>query len=148
MASIEKDLAICVNSCHVIKLNRSSSKLPSELYVLGLLNSKLLQRVFELQNPQMVQKIFAEIKVIYVERLPIRKIDFSNPADKARHDRMIDLVERMLDSHKQLGAVNTDHQKTNLQRQIDATDSQIDKLVYELYELTSDEIKIVEGATA
>ena len=110
----------------------------------GFTNSKLLQSVFELQNPQMVEKIFAEIKVIYVERLPIRKIDFSNPADKARHDRMIDLVERMLNSHKQLGAVNTDHQKTHLQRQIDITDAQIDKLVYELYELKRDEIIIVE----
>jgi hypothetical protein len=33
------------------------------------------------------------------------------------------------------------------QRQIDATDRQIDQLVYELYELTDEEIKIVEEAT-
>jgi hypothetical protein len=32
-----------------------------------------------------------------------------------------------------------------IQRQIDATDRQIDKLVYELYGLTEDEIKIVES---
>jgi type II restriction/modification system DNA methylase subunit YeeA len=37
------------------------------------------------------------------------------------------------------------HEKTSLQRQIDATDKQIDLLVYELYGLTEDEIKIVEG---
>ena len=30
--------------------------------------------------------------------------------------------------------------------QIDATDMQIDKLVYELYGLTADEITIVEGS--
>ena len=86
--------------------------------------------------------------MIYVERLPIRKIDFSNPADKARHDRMVALVERMLDLHKQFAVMKTDHAKTNLQRQMDATDEQIDKFVYELYELTPDEIKVVEGATA
>jgi hypothetical protein len=34
-----------------------------------------------------------------------------------------------------------------LQRQIAATDKQIDALVYELYGLTEDEIRIVEGAT-
>jgi hypothetical protein len=33
-----------------------------------------------------------------------------------------------------------------LQRQIDATDAQIDKLVYDLYGLTEEEIKIVEEA--
>ena len=32
-----------------------------------------------------------------------------------------------------------------IQRQIDATDRQIDKLVYELYGLTPEEIAIVEG---
>jgi hypothetical protein len=32
-----------------------------------------------------------------------------------------------------------------LQRQIEATDQQIDQLVYELYGLTEEEIKIVEG---
>jgi hypothetical protein len=36
--------------------------------------------------------------------------------------------------------------KELIQRQIDATDKQIDKLVYELYGLTEDEIKIIEGS--
>jgi len=35
--------------------------------------------------------------------------------------------------------------KENLRRQIDATDRQIDRLVYELYGLTDEEIRIVEG---
>ena len=39
----------------------------------------------------------------------------------------------------------TEHDKTTLQRQIDATDHQIDRLVYELYGLTDEEIGIVEG---
>ena len=34
---------------------------------------------------------------------------------------------------------------TALQRQIEATDKQIDQLVYQLYGLTEDEIRIVEG---
>ena len=37
--------------------------------------------------------------------------------------------------------------KTALQRQIDATDRQIDQLVYELYALTDDETRIIEQAT-
>jgi len=42
----------------------------------------------------------------------------------------------------------TTHDKTVLQRQINTTDRQIDRLVYELYDLTDDEIRIVEEATA
>jgi len=41
--------------------------------------------------------------------------------------------------------LSSDHEKTALQRQIDATDRQIDQLVYELYGLTVEEIEIVEG---
>ena len=50
----------------------------------------------------------------------------------------------MLALNKKLAVTNTAHEKTALQRQIDATDNQIDQLVYELYGLTEDEIKIVE----
>jgi len=64
----------------------------------------------------------------------------------ARHDRMVALVERMLDLHRQLADAKTPDAETMLQRQIAATDRQIDRLVYELYDLTDDEIAIVEGA--
>lgn len=46
---------------------------------------------------------------------------------------------------KQLPEAKTGHEQTMIQRQIDATDRRIDKLVYELYELTPEEITIVEG---
>ncbi len=36
------------------------------------------------------------------------------------------------------------YEQTLIQRQIDATDKQTDKLVYELYDLTPEEIAIVE----
>ena len=51
----------------------------------------------------------------------------------------------MLTLHRQLAAAKTAHDKTLLQRQIAATDAQIDRLVYELYGLTEHEIAIVEG---
>jgi hypothetical protein len=56
----------------------------------------------------------------------IRTIDFSDLADVARHDRMVSLVEQMLSLHKQLPETSTPHERTALQRQIDATDGQID----------------------
>ncbi|MCI0476926.1 MAG: hypothetical protein L0Y55_11805, partial [Anaerolineales bacterium] len=64
---------------------------------------------------------------------------------RAVHDRMVQLVEQMLDLHKRLHAAQTQTDRELYQRQIDATDKQIDALVYELYGLTEEEIKIVEG---
>jgi hypothetical protein len=72
-------------------------------------------------------------------------IDFFDSDDTARHNRMVSLVDQMLSLYKQLQDARTPHEQTALQRQIDATDGQIDALVYELYGLTEEEIKIVEG---
>jgi DNA-binding protein H-NS len=80
-----------------------------------------------------------------MEKVPVRVINFSDKLDKAAHDRMVKLVEQMLELHKKLAAARTPQEQTALERQIAATDTQIDALVYELYGLTEAEIKIVEG---
>jgi hypothetical protein len=77
--------------------------------------------------------------------LPLPK---ATESDKPAHDRMVQLVEQMLELHKQLAAARTPQEQTSLERQIAATDTQIDRLVYDLYGLTDDEIKIVEGKAA
>jgi hypothetical protein len=59
---------------------------------------------------------------------------------------MVSLVENMLDLHRRLSESKTGHEKTLLSRQIEATDRQIDGLVYELYGLSEEEIAIVEDA--
>ena len=117
----------------------------SPLYVLGLLNSPLLFRYLT-RVGTMLRGGYVRFWTQYIEQLPIRTIDFTSPADIARHDRMVGLVERMLDLHKQLAAEGAPHVKTVLQRQIEATDREIERLVYELYGLTDEEIAIVEGA--
>jgi hypothetical protein len=81
----------------------------------------------------------------YIQQLPIHNIDFTDPADRASHARMVGLVESMLKLHEQLAAATTAHDKTLIQRQIDPTDRQIDALVYELYGLSQEEIALVEG---
>jgi Tfp pilus assembly PilM family ATPase len=63
----------------------------------------------------------------------------------ARHDKMVTLVERMLALHSKLAAATIPADKELYQRQVAATDRQIDALVYELYGLTEEEIGVVEG---
>ena len=48
--------------------------------------------------------------------------------------------------HQKLAAAAIPADKQLYQRQIEATDRQIDALVYELYGLTGEEIEIVAGA--
>jgi hypothetical protein len=60
---------------------------------------------------------------------------------------MVGLVEAMLKLHKDLPKAKTPYEQESLQRQIAATDRAVDALVYELYSLTEDEIRVVEGQT-
>ena len=80
----------------------------------------------------------------YITQLPIYPIDLTDTHDRARHDKMVSLVSRMLDLHQRLQAARSDHERNVLRRQIQATDEEIDHLVYELYGLTDEEIAIVE----
>lgn len=118
-------------------------------YLLGFLNSRLFWfAISHISIPFGVRAGEFRYRLIYqyMEKVPIRTIDFSNPADKRCHDEIVTLVERMLDLHKKLPAARTDQEKTALQRQIAETDRRIDRLVYDLYGLTEDEIAIVEGS--
>ena len=89
--------------------------------------------------------IFPKLNPQDIKRLPVRTIDFSSPTDVALHDRMVQLVERMLQLHKELAAAATPHDHELLARQIAATDAAIDRLVYELYDLAPQEIALVEA---
>ena len=118
----------------------------NEKYIMGILNSVLFVFTYRLASLER-GRVLAQVKPTLLSRLPIRTIDFENPADKDKHEKMVKLVERMLDLQKQLAAAKVPSDKTRIQRQIDATDKQIDKLVYDIYGLTEEEIKIVENSS-
>lgn len=115
-------------------------------YWLGLLNSKLLWW-FLTNTGNVLRGGYFRFKTNYLKPFPIHTINFENPSDKSNHDRMVSLVDQMLDFHKQLAQTKLPQKKTVLKRQIEATDRQIDELVYELYDLTEEEIKIVESGS-
>lgn len=109
-------------------------------YVLGLLNSKLLDYYLKKISSTFRGGYYAYNRQ-YIEQLPI----IIRPQNSSETQQITTLVEHMLALHKQLAAANTPNEKAMLQRQIESTDGQIDGLVYKLYGLTEEEIKIVEG---
>ncbi len=81
-----------------------------------------------------------------METLPVRPINPASPDNVAKHDRMVALVEAMLDLHRRLPAAATEHQKRLIELQIEATDREIDDLVFDLYGLTPEERAVVEAS--
>ena len=113
-------------------------------YLLGIINSKL-GKWFWLANNSDFKTLFPKIKKSQIEVIPIRTINFADAAERAAHDQMVQLVERMLALHKSLASAVTETDRALFQSQIAATDQAIDALVYRLYDLSDAEIAIVEG---
>jgi len=120
---------------------------PDLNYILGLLNSRLLSWYFLRKSSVAQRDDFPKIVLKESRSLPMPPPNLDDAMGRKNHDRMVRLVDQMLSLHNSLAAARTPDAKTALQRQIDATDRRIDRLVYDLYGLTEEEIKIVEEAT-
>jgi hypothetical protein len=118
---------------------------PSPKFVLGILNSRLLSYLYVNTSAIATKDDFRQTTLAELRRLPIAFPDFENKADKTRHDKLVGLVEQMLALTPKLRGTTSESEKAALQNAVTTTDAEIDRLVYDLYGLTADEIKIVEG---
>jgi type I restriction-modification system DNA methylase subunit len=114
-------------------------------FVLGLINSKLLSFFLIKYFTTRKEDIFPEIVAYQLEQLPIPKLDLTKNNDRIIHDKIISLVDTMLIIQKQFYSTKIPKDKEIYQQKADIIDDQINKLVYKLYRLTDNEIKIVEG---
>jgi type I restriction-modification system DNA methylase subunit len=110
-------------------------------FVLGLLNSRLISYLYIQQVSQATKDDFPQVTIKDILSIPFP----SRPIQRSSQDKLISLVEKMLTLHQQLATAKTPQDTTLLQRQIVATDRQIDQLVYALYGLSDEEIALVEG---
>jgi type I restriction-modification system DNA methylase subunit/predicted type IV restriction endonuclease len=108
-------------------------------YALGVLNSKLISWLYSNTSMIAQKDDFPQVHLSALSELPIPV------GDNQKQRLLVTLVASMLDIRQKLPLARTDHEKTIIQRQIDSIDQRIDELVYELYCLTEDEIKTVEG---
>ena len=63
---------------------------------------------------------------------------------RKKHDKLVALVDNMLELQKKYHEARMEIDKGLYERQIKIVDAQIDRLVYDLYGLTEEEVKVVE----
>lgn len=113
-------------------------------YVLGVLNSRLLTFYFHRIGTCFQGGYFA-YEPNYLNRIPMREIDFENPRDVTIYEQLEELAKSNIQYHEQLLTAKTSNRRLLLTRSIAFADQQIDHLVYELYGLSEEEISIVES---
>jgi type I restriction-modification system DNA methylase subunit len=124
----------------VIILSSRSQDKGDLLYLTGLLNSRLMRFYYETSFPTL------HVQRNELASLPYRPINAKNAKETANRQRIEHLVEQMLSLKDTLAFTESDKEHNVIQRQIDATDREIDRLVYDLYGLSEEEIAIVEGS--
>jgi len=130
---------------HIVNEKQASLK-----FLLAILNSQLMGfYAREVRAIKYGPRKPPQIRTRSLATLPIRLIDFDNPADKKRHDDFVALVDKMLERNKRLAPVRNMAcaEREELLRQIKQTDQKIDNLVYDLYGLTEEEKTMVEETT-
>ena len=116
-------------------------------YILTILNSSVGTWYFLAIQPRK-GRLFAEIKINHLKEIPIPKLDLKNKREKAKHDELVNLADKMLILNKEIQKFDPILYKEEYEekkKEIEKTDQEIDRLVYKLYGLTAEEIKIVEG---
>jgi hypothetical protein len=102
-------------------------------YITGILNSKLMNYYYH--------EYFITIDVLKNALLSLPIVI----SDKKKQDQLVVLVDQMVALKTKEQAKTVPQTKTMIGRQIQAIDKQIDVLVYGLYGLSEEEIKVVEG---
>lgn len=111
-------------------------------YLLAILNSRLSDWVHH-QGSTRFRGGYFSYESRFIKNLPIRILDFKDQNEKKLHDDLVKLVDVMLDLRKREQKAKG-HELEQLKRQIEKTDREIDERVYELYEITNQERKILE----
>jgi len=124
----------CNTLLYVVKIHNDAGLLYK--FLLGILCSRLLGWYFRKKFQISFEDTFPQILLRDMMQFPIplQGLEAQN--------KMVSLVERMLALHRR--SARTPQEQEMIQREIESTDRAIDALVYELYGLTEDEVKIVE----
>jgi hypothetical protein len=124
-------------------------------YLVALLNSKLLRFVYTETVREAQQRAFPQVKVKALQSLPFRRIDLAVPEERVRHDGIVALAKHALVAQRaalEPGASAVidvqEGEASGHLRAFAALDREIDDRVYELYELSDDERKMVERSVA
>lgn len=118
--------------------NRSDNSLK---YIAAILNSKLFQ-FFYINRLVTNRDSTPQIKKIDLDRFPLYVCEGT---DKQSHDSIVKDVDHLLRLYEQKSVLLLSQQSRHIEREIDHYEKQINAIVYQIYDLTKDEIDLVDA---
>jgi hypothetical protein len=113
-------------------------------YLMGILNSKLFVFLYRLTTMESGRAL-AQVKPTVLTEMPIRFIDEKNKSDKLLQEEIIKNVDIVMKLFPEISESKLQTKTEQLEGKLEHCLTKIDEAVYQLYELTEDEKRIVEG---
>ena len=137
VATIDFDSVYLDKTVHLI-VPKNNSNLLDLKYLLALLNSSLFNYLYSYVSQEREGRTFSQVKTTYIKQLPIKIVPTS---DQAKFINIVNLILELTKAVDYLEDPVKQYQVEKYQRQING-------MVYELYGLTEEEIRIVEGKSS
>lgn len=114
-------------------------------FILALLNSNLLNFYHSDKFLDKSKNLFQKILIQNCKKFPIKKISLDKKQDKIIYDEIVKAVDTIQILSKEIKEEKLQNKIEQLKQRVEHSEEKINQLVYSLYELTTEEIKIVEG---
>jgi adenine-specific DNA-methyltransferase len=117
----------------------------SEKYLLALLNSKLLDWFLKQISTQMRGGWYS-FESKYIKHLPIVVVNNKNKEEIKIQKEIEDYTDQLINLNSEKAATKLESNVHQLQNKIDYCEEKLNQIVYQLYKLSPEEIKIVEDS--
>jgi len=114
-------------------------------YLLAILNSNLMNFYHENKFLDKSKNLFQKILIQNCKKFPVKTIDKQKKNESKPEQNIIQLADRLLLLNSEYKTSNLPERKEQIKTNIDYCEERINQMVYQLYGLTDEEIKIVEG---
>ena len=116
----------------------------SSKYLLGVINSRIASWfTYRFVYANAIRTMHFDSTT--TKKIPFPELDLANKSEKKKHDEIVKHVDQLLQLNKDLQAATLPERKGQIQSKIDYCEDRINAIVYELYGLTEEEVKVIEG---
>lgn len=133
------------NTHSVFNLINKNAKEINLKFILGIINSTLMNFYHRNKYLDQSKTLFQKILIQDCKTFPIPNIDFKNKKEKTLYDDVIKNVDLLIMLNEERVETKLQTKLLQFESKIDYYEGRINEIVYRLYDLTEDEIKIIEG---
>jgi hypothetical protein len=132
------------NTQSVFNIITKDESILNTKYLLALLNSNLMNFYHGHKYLDLSKNLFQKILIQNCKKFPIRLISKEDKEERQIEKEIIQLTDQLISLNEKLVEMTLESAISEVQGKIDYCEERINKLIYKLYDLTNDEIKLIE----